>query len=310
MDLRRLGYFVAVAEQGGFTAAARSVHVSQPALSLAVKELEGELGTPLFERLGRRVILTAAGEALLDPARQALRDVETGRAAVASVTGLEGGRLTIAALPTLAADPVAVLVGRFRRLHPGVGIELMAPDDSADLHALLRDGRCEVGFAGDEDRPDDLDARVIAEQRLLAVHPPGTAAIGTGILGGLADAPLVATPVGTSSRRLLEDGFVGSGRLPRVVVSTAQRDAILPLVLAGAGSALVPEPLAAVAEAFGAVVGVPDPPVVRRVCALSRPGPLAPAARRLIELAVGRPETQAPATKAVMSGVPLPVTMS
>jgi DNA-binding transcriptional LysR family regulator len=289
MDLRRLGYFVAVAEQGGFSAAARSVHVSQPALSLAVKELEAELGAALFERLGRRVILTAAGEALLDPARQALRDVETGRAAVASVSGLEGGRLTLAALPTLAADPVADLVGRFRRRHPGVGIELVAPDDSADLHALLRTGRCEVGFAGDEDRPDDLDARVIAEQRLLAIHPPGTVGVTGGLLGGLAGAPLVAAPVGTSSRRLLEDGFVGSGRTPQVVVSTAQRDAILPLVLAGAGSALVPEPLATVAAAFGAAVGVPDPPIVRRVCALSRPGPLAPAAHRLLELAVDDP---------------------
>ncbi len=285
MDLRRLSYFVAVAEHRGFSAAARSVHVSQPALSLAVKELEAELGTALFVRLGRRTLLTAAGQALLDPARQALRDVETGRAAVASVIGLEGGRLTLAALPTLAADPVAELVGRFRRFYPGVRIELAAPDDTAELHELLRDGRCELGFAGQEDVPEDLTATAIAEQRLLAIHPPGTP-VGPGDpLGGLSEVSLVATPVGTSTRRLLDEGFAGTGRVPTVAVVTAQRDAVLPLVLAGAGSALVPEPLAEVARTWGAVVGLPDPPLMRRVCALTRPGPLAPAARRLLDLA-------------------------
>ena len=61
MDSRRLGYFVAVVDHGGFTAAAKAVFVSQPALSLAVRELETELGIPLFARIGRRVTLTAAG---------------------------------------------------------------------------------------------------------------------------------------------------------------------------------------------------------------------------------------------------------
>ncbi|HEX3460771.1 MAG TPA: LysR family transcriptional regulator [Acidimicrobiales bacterium] len=75
MDLRRLEHFLAVADHQGFTAASRAVSVSQPALSLAVKELEAELGTVLFHRLGRRVVVTPAGAALIGPARQALRDV-------------------------------------------------------------------------------------------------------------------------------------------------------------------------------------------------------------------------------------------
>src|ERR1043165_983563 len=107
MDLRQLSYFLAVVDEGTFTAAAAAVAVAQPSLSQAVRSLEAELGTPLFHRLGRAVRLTAAGDALVEPARQTLRDIDTARAAVEAVAGLMGGCLELAALPTLAADPVA-----------------------------------------------------------------------------------------------------------------------------------------------------------------------------------------------------------
>src|SRR5262245_57422926 len=132
MDLRRLRLFLAVVDEGGFTAAAKAVHVAQPAVSLAVRELEAELGAPLLVRSRHGVTLTAAGEALVSPARQALRDVDTAAAAVAAVTGLVAGRLDLAALPTLAADPVAELVGRFRVEHPAVQVRLADPDDPGE----------------------------------------------------------------------------------------------------------------------------------------------------------------------------------
>src|SRR3974390_2429885 len=112
MDLRRVGYFLAVAEHGGFTRASQAVVVSQPALSLAVKKLEHELGVELFQRIGHDIRLTAAGAALVGPARQIQRDVETTRAAVADVAGLRSGSLSLCSLPTLAANPLAELVGR------------------------------------------------------------------------------------------------------------------------------------------------------------------------------------------------------
>ena len=142
MDLRRLRLFLAVVDGGGMTRAAEAEHVSQPSVSQAVRELEAELGTPLFHRVGRRVVLTAAGEALVEPTRQVLRDVETGRAAVAAVSGLDAGRLDLVALPTLAADPVAPLVGAFRLAHPGIDIALADPTDAADLVDLVASGEC------------------------------------------------------------------------------------------------------------------------------------------------------------------------
>ncbi len=291
MDLRRLRYFVAVADHGGFTAAARELFVSQPALSLAVKELEAELGARLFDRLGRRTVLTAAGRALLVPARQTLRDEATGRAAVAAVVGLQEGSLTLCCLPTLAVDPLAELIGRFRGTHPGVRIDLAAPDDAAGVAALLRSGECELGVAESGDGGADLEHHDLGAQRLWCIFPPDVAAGRSSGLGVLDGVPLITTPEGTSTRRLLDEGLARAGVVPTLSVITAQRDAVLPLVLAGAGAALVPERQAQVAEQLGAVVVRPDPPVERRLAVLHRPGPLAPAAQRFLELVTspGRP---------------------
>src|SRR6187551_504191 len=102
MDPRQLEYVVAVADEGSFTSAARSLHVSQPALSQSIAALEAEVGVPLFDRLGRTVRLTSAGEALLSPARQVLHDLELARASVDDSVSLRSGRLVLVALPTLA----------------------------------------------------------------------------------------------------------------------------------------------------------------------------------------------------------------
>jgi len=285
MDLRRLTYFLAVVDEGGFTSAGKAVFVSQPALSLAIKELEQELGTELFDRLGRRVVLTAAGEALVGPARQVLRDVETGRAAVEAVTGLRGGTLSVASLPTLAAHPMAELVGRFCRHYPDVAVDLSAPEDTSELVDLLRTGQCELGIGEETGLPSDLRVVPVEVQRLLVILPPGSP-VKTGPLplGDLADTRMIAAPRGTSSRRLLEEGFAAAGVVPRVSVVTAQREAILPLVLAGAGASLVPEPMADIAAQLGAVVAEPRPAVERRIVVAARQGPLAPAAQGFLGL--------------------------
>ncbi len=288
MNLRRLTYFLAVVDHGGFTAAARAVFVSQPALSLAIKELEHELGTELFQRLGRTVRLTAAGEVLVGPARQALRDVETGKAAVQAVVGLRGGTLSLASLPTLAAHPLADLIGRFRRMHPDVVVDLSAPEDTAELVALLRTGQSELGICEHVALPDDLVTYQLEVQRLLVIRPPGSPRpAGPLHLRDLADTPMVATPLGTSSRRLLEEGFATAGVTPMVAVVTAQREAILPLVLGGAGAALVPESMAIVAEHLGAVIAEPRPAVRRQIVVACRPGPQAPAAQGFLALLDG-----------------------
>ncbi len=292
MDTRRLQHFVAVVDHGGFTAAAKATFVSQPALSLAVKELEADLGTPLFDRIGRRVQLTAAGTALLGPARQVLRDLETGRAAVIAVSGLESGVLSLACLPTLAADPTATLIGRFRRHYPGVRVDLAAPEDSRDLFELVETGTSELGLTEALGIPNALEFTGLGSQELVFILPPGTASgiTTSAALTDFEDTLFVASPEGTSTRRLLDERLGSVGLEPKLAVVSAQRDAILPLVLAGAGAALVPESMALVAEQLGAVVARPDPPAVRELALVQRAGALSPAAARFAELAVPEPD--------------------
>jgi DNA-binding transcriptional LysR family regulator len=291
MDSRKLAHFVAVADHGGFTAAAKAVFVSQPALSLAVKDLEVEVGASLFTRIGHRVSLTAAGSALLGPARQVLRDLETGRAAVAAVTGLLAGSLSLASLPTLAADPTAQMVGEFRRHHPGVRVDLAAPEDSEDLFTLVESGSCELGVTDALDVPGSLASISLGIQELVFILPPGSEGAGGDPLAALerAEVPLVVAPAGTSTRRLLDRHIRDLGREPPLAVVSAQREAILPLVVAGAGAALVPEAMAFIAEQLGAVVARPNPPAVRDLVLVHPLGPLSPAASRFIELNMSTP---------------------
>lgn len=286
MDLRRLGYFLAVAEESSFTKAARSVHVAQPSLSQAVRELEAELGTELFHRLGRQVVLSPAGRALLEPARQAQRDVEVGRQAVASVAGLAGGSLEVCALPTLAADPLASIVGRFRRAHPRVRVSVAGPDTPIALHEMVRSGQCELGLTAMADAFPGLEHHELkGRQELVAVLPPGMRpSTITLSIKRLARLPLVVSAPGTSSRDLLDEALAEAGLEAEVAVTAAARDAMVPLVLAGAGVAVLPRPVAETARRAGAVVAQIRPRLTRLLALVHRRGPLSPSAARFLEL--------------------------
>jgi DNA-binding transcriptional LysR family regulator len=286
MDLRRLRLFLAVVDEGGMTRAAAAEHVSQPSVSQAVRELEAELGTSLFHRTGRTLVLTAAGDALVGPARQALRDVETGRAAVEAVAGLDAGRLDLGALPTLAIDPLAPLVGAFRRAHPRVTIALADPPDTASLEQLVATAACEVAVTVTVPSDADLVTLPLGAQDLLAVLPPGTPIPGPALsITALAGFPLVTAPVGTATRSQLEDAFSAAGLMPSIAVEASQREAILPLVLAGAGATLYPRALADQAARLGASVVPLRPRLTRPVSLLHRRGTLSPAASAFVELA-------------------------
>jgi DNA-binding transcriptional LysR family regulator len=292
MDLRQLEYVVAVVDEGGFTKAAAAVHVAQPSLSQSVRSLEAELGVDLFHRTRRGVTLTAAGEALLGPARQALRDAATARAAVAQVAGLDAGHLDLVSLPTLAVDPAAELIGRFRRAHPNVTVRLVEPEDVYAVAAHVRDGSSEIGVAELPLSGDDLVVHPLASQEFVALVPAALDhAVGRGAtvsIRTLARQPLVTTPAGTSTRRQLDDAFAAAGLELQVAVETDHREAIGPLVHAGAGIAVLPRPLADASTA-DVVVREIRPSIVRRIGLVHRPGPLSPAAQRFVALAGAEP---------------------
>ena len=285
MDERRLRYFLAVVEDGGVTRAARRLHVAQPSLSQSLRALERELGAELFHRVGRGLRLTAAGEALVGPARQALRTMDAARAAVDEVAELVAGTLQIAALATLAVDPLSTLIGSFRREHPGVAICVREPESAAAVSTLVRAGECELGLAHLPLPQENLRTLALGEQELLFVLPPGSETGRALAPAALAEVPLVVSPPGTSTRMLLEQALQAVEVTPRIAVETDSREAIVPLVLAGAGAALLPATLAEEAARRGAVVRAARPRIVRRIGLVQRDGPLSPAARAFSALA-------------------------
>jgi LysR family carnitine catabolism transcriptional activator len=276
---------VAVVDFGGFTRAATAVRVAQPSLSQSVRALEAELGVELFHRIGRGVVPTDAGWAFVGAARQVIRDMATVRESVAAVRGLTAGRLDLVALPTLAVDPLAPLIGAFRRRYPGVVVRLVDPGDAGPA-AFVRRGDAEIGVAELPLLETDLITMALGQQELLAVC---SAADGARFgprasLASLAALPLVATPRGTSTRGVLDAALQSAGVEGVVVVEVDQREAVVPLVLAGAGISFVPEAQAAGAARQGAVVVRPDPPLSRSVGLVHRDRPLSPAARALLAL--------------------------
>ncbi len=220
--------------------------------------------------------------------RQVVRDVEAAQAAVTAVTGLVAGSVELACLPTLAADPAAPWIAAYRRTYPGIQVHLADADDPSDLLSMVRNGLVELGIT---ERPADqagLTVHRAGEQDLLAVLPPGTAASTAPYpLTSLLNWPLIVGPPGTSSRRILEEALGRAGRPIRIAVETAQRDAIIPLVLGGAGASVLPATVAQTARHFGAVVASTRPRLVRRVTLIHRSTPLSPAAAAFVNTVTG-----------------------
>ena len=291
MELRQVEYVLAVVDHGSFTAGAEACGVAQPSLSEGVRRLEIELGVRLFHRVGRAVSLTDAGHAFEAPARRLVRERELVLDAVGAVRGLDTGSLDLVSLPTLAVDPVAALVGRFRAEHPGIAVRIDEPDSVADVEAMVADGRSELGFTELPVQRDELVAIKLARQELVAVCPPGTRLPAQGRLpvAALAGMPLVATTPGRSTRDLLDRALAAARVAPTIAVETSQREAIAPLVLAGAGTSVLPRAMADRLGEQGAVVARLVPALSRTVGIVHRASPLTPAARAFVEAARRKP---------------------
>ncbi|MCU1391458.1 MAG: transcriptional regulator [Ilumatobacteraceae bacterium] len=294
MELQQLRYTLAVVDTGTFTAAAAQCLVAQPSLSQSVRNLERELGVELFQRIGRRVVLTASGSAFAEAARLALRAVDNVRIEVDAVRGLMAGTLDLVALPTLASDPVTPLVGAFRVAHPNVTVRLAHPDGTDDLMRSVAGGESELGItvispmarSASSDGRHPLVSHALGRQEIVAVLPPGSSRRSALPARALAALPLVTNPVGTSTRTLLDSLLAAAGAVAQIAVETDQREAIIPLVVAGAGAALLPRSMATTAALHGAVVVALEPRLWRELVLVHRDGVLSPAARAFVDIAL------------------------
>ncbi|MDA0563170.1 LysR family transcriptional regulator [Streptomonospora sp. S1-112] len=281
MDARQLEYFLAIVDHQGFSRAAARLHVAQPSLSQAIQRLERELGVPLFHRTGPRVRPTAAGRAMVEPARQVLRGLDATRASVESVKGLLSGTVDVAVMPSQAVEPLTTLVTRFTAGFPGVAVEVAPVFTAPEAVELLREGACELALVGTGEpvRAAGVREHPLQTQRFVLVAPPGEDFGGARRVGwhDLDGRRVIAAPHGSRMRHLV-DRMLAAGVDLRIAVVAGHREAMLPLVLNGAGVAVMTEAWSRTARSGGAQMLDLDPPTWVRIALLHRADPLTPAA--------------------------------
>ncbi len=248
MDVRQLNAFRAVARTLNFTQAAAALDYAQSSVTEQVRALEAELGTPLFDRLGRRVALTEAGRRLLPYAERLLSLADEARAVV-TPDGEVSGDLTIGALETLCACRLPPVLARLRARHPRVQVR-PRPGTRAELRRAVADGLMDAALTlGDPLTPGPLASDQLHPETLVFVAHPAHPLAQRPSVGpaDLAGEPFLVTEVGCSYRALVDRTLGAGARGPTVAAECSSVGALKACVVAGMGLTLLPE-VAVVAE--------------------------------------------------------------
>lgn len=270
MELHQLRYFVAVAREGSISRAAANLFLAQPSLSTQIRKLEQDVGTELFERLSRRVVLTAAGEAFLEHAERALAELEHGRERVADVLGVHRGRVSVGVLPSVAAHLLPPVLAGFRNAHPGVRVQLVEHDVSREFEQMVRGGDLDLAITRLPVTLPGLHWHTLVREPILLLVPPDHPLRDRGPvpLRALADEEFVSMRAGYGLRELADQLCAAAGFTPRVALETGQLFIVRGMVHAGMGVALLPR-LAAGGEQR--VVSISEPRACRELGVVWRP---------------------------------------
>ena len=241
MELHQLRYFLAIAEAGSFTAAAKACHVAQPSLSIQLAKLEHELGGPLLERGRKGARLTERGLLFRPRAAEALRQLESAKAESLELAGLKRGRVSLGCMPTTGAYLLPPLLKAFGQAHPDIRLDLRE-DSSPSLAALLRDREVDLAIVDEAGLGPGLASELLfTEPLLLAVPPRHPLARRQRLaLKALKGEPLILMKSGHGFRKIVLDALAKAGVEPNVVHQSDEIETIQALVEAGLGLALVP----------------------------------------------------------------------
>jgi DNA-binding transcriptional LysR family regulator len=241
MDVRNLGAFVEVVRRGGFSRASEALHLTQSAVSKAVKALEEELGQPLLVRLGRRVTLTDAGRVVFDRAQAVLSVIHSIEEEVADVGAVRRGHLRLGIPPMIGGAFFPPVLGDFRTAYPGVVLELREVG-ARGVEALVIDGEVEAGATVlPTDRSVFEVVPLMRDVLRAVVHPKSPLARRRSVaLRELEAVPFVLYREDFALHGHILDACRREGFSPKVASESSQWDFMAALVAADVGVALLP----------------------------------------------------------------------
>jgi LysR family carnitine catabolism transcriptional activator len=254
--------FIAVAGSLSFAQASEELHISQPALSIAIKNLEAALGGQLFTRSTRSLTLTPEGLVFLPVAKRLMASWEQGLVDVFNQFSLKQGRLEIAVMPSYAATQLAQVITPFKQAYPD--INLTVHDVVAeDVVTMVREGRVELGISFDPGKHDDLTFVPLFKDRFVALISPESALLKHKTLSWrhLEKEPFISLQAPSSMRDLIETKI---GRSLNVAIESHQLVTIGQLAAAGLGVSIVPSLCQQMMEQQGAVCKPFNQPVISR----------------------------------------------
>ncbi|WP_119165332.1 LysR family transcriptional regulator [Algihabitans albus] len=288
ISYRQLQAFVAVADLRSFRAAGDRIGLSQPALSLAIKSLEQQLGGPLIDRRARSCELTREGATFYPAAARLLSDWDAAVEDARSLFAMERGRVSAAALPSIAAGYLPAVLSDYLERHPRIDVEIFDVIAGRVLQ-LVRDGRADFGLSVRPPQGSGVTFELLLRERFVVVHPPGHP-IGCGgrtSSAELQDYPFIALSRSSSVRKALDDTLGERLLKLRPVIEVEQLSTAATLVVQGRGLTAVPEACLPLMRVYGlSAVPLEQPEIGREIGVLTRTeGSLSVAAQALLAAA-------------------------
>lgn len=279
MTRKHFTIFVEVCRFLNFSQAAEALNTTQPAVSLAVKELESHYGVALFERMNRRVYLTPAGEALLATAQDVLRGFQEAEETLGQGRPLA---LRVGANVSFGEAGLAQVLGRFRQEHPQVRLRALVAN-SDKIQSLLAENQLDVGIVDGLGVSERLRAQPLYQEDLVLAAAPGRFPA-PATVEELAALPLLLREPGSGLRSSVDRVFSQQGLAPQPLLESTSTAALAQAAKAGLGVAILPEALAQ--RESGLQVGtVPEVRFFRQfACALHRQKAPSPALEAFLAL--------------------------
>ena len=274
LKLRQLQYFLKVADMLHFTRAANELAVSQPTLSHQIAQLEVEVGTQLFNRVGRAITLTEAGSVYAKYARMAFNQLEAGQVAVAELEGLSRGNLRIGIIQSLSRSFLPAILGEFMRSYPSIHCEVSEMTASA-IESALRQHRLDIGFAFSPSNAEEIEVEPVLDEelKLLTSLDHKFANRRTVKLSELNREPLALLDSSFATRGLINSYLRRAHANPAVTFEANSWDIIIGVVSFGIAATIIPEGAISPHNRDRVrVISLKDPIPVRKSALLWPPG--------------------------------------